>query len=273
MTDSKEARDRITELSLDTGDIVLKALSDSEILNEIPILSSIYKLGKVVLSIPDIFFLRKFERFMQPFNQKTTHDEQLKFAEELKRDPKRLERFYENLLLRVERMDDITKPEILGKIYACHVSRKIREEELQDLCHSLNNSKLIDLIEFSRSFWLKSYKFGVPEISRKTSRNLVSSGLVTFDIHEAGQKLIFGISDPIPKFPSSFIESKESPYTISFSITELGYLYAYVSEDLDSYFQIKDDNSINSYESLYEFTTTQDLSLRRAIQEKWNLAK
>jgi len=277
MTDPKEEQDRITELSLETGDIVLKILADSEILNEIPLLSSLYKLRKAVLSIPDILFLRKLERFIRPVNQKTTHDERLKFAEELKRDPKRLEKFYENLLLGIERIDDITKPEILGKIYACHISRKIREEDFHDLCYALSNSKLSDLINFSKSFWLTSYKFGSPKISIRILRSLASSGLVTFDVHKSRQ-IILGFEDIEleSRFQSPFIETdfieEKSPYTIDFSVTELGYLYAYIVEDLESHFRINDATRIKSYKSVYEFTRIRAKSLRQVIKARWNLS-
>jgi hypothetical protein len=146
MSAPKEAQDNISELSIDTLDTALKLITESEIFDEIPLLGSLNKIGKTVSSISNILFLRKLERFMRAANKKTTQDERIKFADNLKSQTHKVEEFYEYLLLKIDKIDDTTKPSILGKIYASRISGKISEDDFQGLCHALSSSRLSDLV-------------------------------------------------------------------------------------------------------------------------------
>jgi hypothetical protein len=110
----------------------------------------------------------------------------------------------------------------------------------------------------------------LPDTPENIARNLISSGLVKFNLYETEQQSRFGIAAPIPKMSSSF-EASQPPYAIGFSITELGCLYAYISEEFEIYFHRKNPESIKSNQSSYEFTKIQDESLKIAVREKWNI--
>lgn len=271
MSASKESQDSITELSVDTLDTALKLVTESEIFDEIPILGFLRKVGKAASTVSNSLFLRKLDRFMQSTNEKITQSERIKFAENFKNQSEKIEEFYENLLLRIDKIDDTTKPSILGRIYASRISGRISEEDFQGLCHALSSSRLGDLVEFSSSFWVERYKYGMPKISDKTERNLISSGLVTFNLYETERQSRLGIPAPyIPKLPPSFGIS-EPPYRINFSITELGFLYAYIAEDLEEYFQPNSPEQAKLGQPSYKFTEIQNDSLRKVVREKWKL--
>lgn len=270
MSALKEDQDNINESSIDIIDTVLKLATESEIFDEIPLLGSLNKIGKAASSISNILFLRQLERFMRSTNEKTTQDQRIKFAEKLKSQPRKLEEFYEQLLLRIDKIDDITKPFIFSKIYVSLISERILEDDFQGLCHALISSRLGDLVQFSKSFWTESYKHAMPDVPENVARNLISSGLVKFNVFETERQARFGVPAPIPRMSSPF-EASRPPYAINFSITELGCLYAYISENLEGYFQRKSPELVKLGQSFYEFTKIQDESLRRAVREKWNL--
>lgn len=272
MSNPQDEKNELTKLSVETGDIVLKLITDSAIFDEIPLLASVYKFGKAAFSIPNILFLRKMERFMQAVNDGTTEAERCRFAEQLKHNQQRLEEFYEYLLLRVEKIDDVTKPDILGRIYASRIAGKLLEDDFQGLCHALNSARLGDLAAFSKECWITQYKHDLPSVGDEVARSLISTGLVTFNVYETEKKSRFGVPAPLPIMPSMFQE-KEPPFVISFSITELGYLYAHIAEGFEDFFSLKSVPPSHSYQSAYEFTGTRTSpQLKQAIKEKWDLS-
>lgn len=247
MKHSEESRQSFTELSIDTADITLQLLSESEIFDQIPIVGLLYKFGKAAYSIPNLLFLKKVEAFIRTVNDKTTEAQREFFAETIKQDEKRLSLLYENLLHKVDSFDDATKPRIYGKIFSCFITNKIREREYDALAHALNSSSLSNLVMFSRGYWqnvmgIRNYRYQCDYSS------LVSTGLVVFDIDEVEKKNSLGLPVQFPRFPGPYAKS-EVPYEIEFGITQLGKLYVYIAEDIESFFTLqKNENGRYTYE-------------------------
>jgi len=177
-------------------------------------------------SIPDVMFLHKVGRFLKTVNEKTTENERIAFAEELKKDKDKRDRLYSAIFLKIDKFDDVTKSDLFAKIFACFVTNKVRQTEFIALSSALNLATLEEMKAFSESYWkarnyvaMDSYKS-----HGKDYGSLLSTHFVSIILDESRR-----------------LSKTETPYSVDFIVTELGCLYAYISEDFEDYFSfIKD---------------------------------
>lgn len=226
MTNKNELEQNFLDISADGADIAIDLLTDSELLKDIPVAGLIYKLGKTLSSIPDVMFLHKVGRFLKTVNEKTTENERITFAEELKKDKDKRDRLYSAIFLKIDKFDDVTKSDLFAKIFACFVTNKVRQTEFIALSSALNLATLEEMKAFSKSYWkarnyvaMDSYKS-----HGKDYGSLLSTHFVSIILDESRR-----------------LSKTETPYSVDFIVTELGCLYAYISEDFEDYFSfIKD---------------------------------
>ena len=215
-------------------------------------------------SIPDILFCRKVERYLIVLNEKTTYEERERHAEKLRRDKRKADALYERFLLRIERFDDIDKPGIYAKIFACYLKGKITEDDREQLGYALSASSIQNLYKFSRSFL--SQQYGGTYNEKVDMESLAFCGLTSLGLVESVNSLPFGVPDPNSFGIGSFIDTKRLPYGVNFSVTELGKLYAFIAEDLEDFFslQINPGTEQKSYQFFAEFNQVQ---LRDLVQQ------
>ena len=271
MQDSEETKQEITDLSVEIADAALQLVTESEIFDAIPILSTVctvYKAGKAALSIPNILFLRKVERVIRTVHDKTTQDEREKFAAQLKADKKRMDDLYEVILLKIDKLDDTTKPEIFAKILASYISGRIAKPEFDALSHALDSSSLRELNAFSAAVIVSLISHG--SIRTEAFKNLISSGLMSFDLKQALDYRASGfLPAAVPKTYLSSTGDQPPPYQIGYSVTELGKLYAFISEDLEPYIQMTITDSSAGTETIYDFIF--DASFEEDVKDKYQL--
>jgi hypothetical protein len=215
------------ELSAEGADIAISLLTESELLKDIPVADLVYKLGKTLKSIPDVIFLHKLGRFMKTVNDKTTKTQRIDFAENIKKSKARRDQLYNVIFLKIDKFDDITKSDLFAKIFACFITNKIRQEEFTALSSALNLATLEDIKEFSKTYW-KDRNYFYKKAYGSSSRNygsLLSTNFVTLTLDKS--KILRDV-------PSMII------HNVDFVITELGCLYAYISEDFENYFSFMD---------------------------------
>ncbi|MEH1947165.1 MAG: hypothetical protein V7K77_09435 [Nostoc sp.] len=252
------------DLSAEGADIAIGLLTESELLQDIPVAGLVYKFGKTLSSIPDVMFLHKVGRFLKTVNEKTTENQRIAFAEELKKDKEKRDKLYSAIFLRIDKFDDITKPDLFAKIFACFVTNKIRKEEFTALSSALNLATLEDIKTFSKTYWEdRNYFFKNPySSSDKDYGSLLSTHLVTLDLDRNDKRLGEGLVS------ITF-------HNINFVITELGCLYAYISEDFETYFSFMNDLEISypiNAEKVYIFDTpSSNEELRVKVQQKFPL--
>ena len=215
------------ELSVDGADIAIDLLTESELLKDIPVAGSIYKLGKTLSSIPDVIFLHKIGKFLKTINEKTTKNQRVAFAEELKKDKEKRDKLYNTIFLKIDKFDDIYKSDLFAKIFSCFITNKIRKEEFNALSSALNSAPIEELKTFSITYWKDRNHF-IRNRYGSSNRNygsLLSTCLVTIDLNSKAKSLGRGLSSMML-------------YDLDFIITELGCLYAYIAEDFEAYFSL-----------------------------------
>lgn len=248
MSASDEAKEDLIEFGADSIDAAIDLLTESELLQEIPMAGMLWKIAKAARSIPDIIFLKKAERFIKTVNDKTTQEERFSFSEKIKKDQVKRDNLYNSIFLKIDKFDDFTKSDLFGKIFSCYIVGKLKEREFFALSSALNLASMQNFYFFCKSYWGSS---GLT--MRKTFKNSTFDennygSLVTANLIMIRLKTSFSSSDPL-RIPSSELE---------FVVTELGELFALISQDLEECF-----NPLADYEKLH--ATNYDKSYRIEI--------
>lgn len=74
MASQDELKESTLDLSADAIDSTLNLLTESELLEDVPVAGNIYKLSKALSSIPNAIFLHKVGKFLETVNDKTTQE-------------------------------------------------------------------------------------------------------------------------------------------------------------------------------------------------------
>ncbi|HEY9848345.1 MAG TPA: hypothetical protein V6D28_02715 [Leptolyngbyaceae cyanobacterium] len=264
MKNKDDLKQEFLDISADAADIAIELLTESELLKDIPVAGFIYKVGKSLSSIPDVIFLNKIGKFIKTVNEKTTKEQRVAFAEELKKDKDKRNKLYGAIFLKIDKFDDITKSDIFAKIFACFITNKIQEKEFTALGSALNLATLEELKKFSKSYWeARNYFFkNAYDLPDTDYGSLLSTRLVTIDLDRNDKKINIGESWDVVTF-----------YNINFTITELGCLYVFISEDFEKYFALRENLEKNypsneNKEYVFEIPSDNE-ELRVKVQQKF----
>jgi hypothetical protein len=246
MSKKEELEDSLLELSADGADIALNLLTESELLEDIPVAGLIYKLGKTMSSIPDAMFLHKVGRFIKSVNDNTTQAQRIEFSEKLKADKKERDLLYGSIFLKIDKFDSLSKSDVFAKIFSCFIVNKIRKEEFLDLSSALNLVSFEDLTKFSKSYWKARSKFPMGAYGKDERGyyygNLLSSSFVVLALD----------NKPLRS------ESRSLTANLSFAVTELGALYAYIVEGFEEFFVMNNPQQRQYLNELYTFESSFD---------------
>lgn len=133
----------------DISEIGLDALLNDGVLKEIPVFGTVTRLYHAGVSIRDRLFLRKVLSFLTEFSD-IDDKQRLRFVEQLVENAGTRARAGAALLLLLERLDDIDKPQIIGRLYRAKLEDRISYEELRRFCMIVERSHLPDLINLSQ---------------------------------------------------------------------------------------------------------------------------
>ena len=160
---SSEAKDLVfewAELGLDT-------LMDEGVLKDIPFFGSIVKICGASNTIRDKLFVRKVWDFLRACPNFTQAEKEA-FAQSHLNEPEKAQRLGDAIVLILDKMDDLQKPEMLAKIFAAFVRGKIKLEDFRRLAAAIDIGFLDDLKLFgSRTNWaLDEMKALFPKLVR-----------------------------------------------------------------------------------------------------------
>jgi hypothetical protein len=123
-----------TEALLDN---LIPLLKDYPILKDIPVLNIVHSLAQGYGSIRDHLFYKKVERFLHNLGA-ITENEKNNFRNEMN-DEKFKSKVGENLLLIIEKLDDMDKPKIISKFFTEYIRLHITYDEFRRLCQVVIN--------------------------------------------------------------------------------------------------------------------------------------
>ena len=153
-------------------------LSEDNVLRDIPVFGTVVRLAKTVGVIRDRIFLAKVLRFLARLGDIPPQD-RVKFVKSME-DRGERQRVGEALVLLLDRMDDMDKPELLAKLFAAYLREHIDLETFRWLASALDSLKpggVRALNEF--------YDTGPGRMADPQIENLVGTGLVRLEFFSA----------------------------------------------------------------------------------------
>jgi len=188
--DLKDITNEILEEGIDSF------LSDG-VLKEIPIIKSFIGFMKLGKSIRDLFLFEKLLRFLFEIKS-TTVDERRKLISKLEQEKSFNNKVGESLIFLLDRLDSLSKANIIGKLFKALIYGRIDSSTFQRLCFCVDRVYIKDIVELRK---IKKGQF----VNNEAKNLLYISGLLNrpplgeiqfnseneFKINEIGNILIF----------------------------------------------------------------------------------
>ena len=194
--------------AIDLSEIGIDKLLDETFLSDfpIPIFNTVIKSIRVVMHIRDKIFLAKVVKFFLCLDSISIEDKKA-FKRKMEEDSKFKKKVGETLLLILERLDDLAKPEIIAKVFKAFLSGKITFSDFQRVALAVDIAYIDDLR------MLIGQPVDRPTFDWDYMENLLRTGLVKIGNVET------------PMFPG------RSAGEISYELSPMGYLFEMIMRD------------------------------------------
>lgn len=173
--------ENIEGLFSDAGEFTLDVLLQDGVLRDIPIVSTVVGFTRIGLGVRDYLFLKKTARFLRNLADIPVQERKA-FIKKLESEKGFRERVQENLLLMLHRLDNMQKPDMLGKIFRAYLMGQIDFDVYQKLCTAVDRIKIQSiphLIEFYRGYDASNFDdLFKRNIDEDAFQDLVACGLV-----------------------------------------------------------------------------------------------
>jgi hypothetical protein len=131
------ASDHLSEIAVEAYEAVFDMVLEEGFIQNIPIFGSLYKGGKALLSIKDQYFVKKVFRFLCEIKDVAV-EKRLEFIRELEEESDVAQSAGETLVMLIDRLDNLEKPIILGRLL------KAKAEGYIDLLKFLRLSSIVE---------------------------------------------------------------------------------------------------------------------------------
>ena len=170
-------------LSAELAEVGIDEFLSDGFLKDLPIVGSIQKMIKATRTVSDYLFAKKLMRFLVCVAE-VSQEERRKQVAKLLVDVEHRQRVGENLMLLLDKLNDIGKPRMVAKAFLAFLREEIRPQQFRRLCHA------IELIEMSSIETLRTMyesSSGLANIARRSVEDnvdlehLAICGLVSFN--------------------------------------------------------------------------------------------
>lgn len=143
-----DKKDRpILEAVLENAEVIADLLTDDNVLAGIPIIGSAIKICKASDAIKDRLFTLKLIKFITELEQVPEHTKN-KYKQKIAENPTEAENIGSTLLLVVDKLIDLEKPQIIAKIFTAYLDEKITASDLKRIIIAIDTAFLDDLNKF-----------------------------------------------------------------------------------------------------------------------------
>ncbi len=176
------AGEQLADVVFDTAEVALDGILSEGVLKELPVVGAIVKTVRAGHSIADELFIRKLLRFLKEL-QSVPRDERERLLQKYpdSSDDQRI--LGENLLLALERLDDVEKPSVLARFFAAYVNSEIDYTTFTRLACALERFNL-ELLPNLR--WFYTREKPIVETPEEIIHELSLAGLVTVSLRHSG---------------------------------------------------------------------------------------
>lgn len=164
----------------DLGEVALDSVLTEGPARDIPVIGTLIRLAKTVGVVRDFVFFRKVTRFLARLGEVPAAERDA-FVRNLETKQER-QRVGETLVLLLDRLDDMDKPDMLARLFAAHVSGKYDFTMFRKLATALDRLSLPALPELRRFYGPESE--GLTFITGGDQlTELAAAGLIAFQFH------------------------------------------------------------------------------------------
>lgn len=174
----RKLRDMGEETAIEVADVVIDNLLDSEVLKDLPIVGWSIKIAHASNIIRDRIFLRKVVSFFGAL--RTSELERGAFRNELAADEKLRKKVGEVIMVHLETLNDLDKPEFTARVYDALLASKIDFDHFRRLADAIELGYIEDLRAFATQ----------NELDTPAMAALVRTGLI--NIASGGASFIMG---------------------------------------------------------------------------------
>lgn len=128
--------DDIESVCKEFSELAIDSFLEEGLSKDIPIINSVVGLARAGFSIRDRLFIEKVIRFINPLGQYSNEDRKI-FLENL--DQKELEKATSSIVLYLERMDSLEKPEMLGKVFESYMKGEVTFKSMMYFAHFIDS--------------------------------------------------------------------------------------------------------------------------------------
>jgi hypothetical protein len=139
--------ENLQEVAIAVSEVALDSLTDNEIIKDIPVIGIFVRLARATMSIPDRIFAKKVERFISVTNS-IPRDKRDQFHDRLEAEPDLRRKAGEVLVLTLDRVEDLQKAAITGKLFSHFITGDIAFDILRRLLVAVDRAFIDDLLSF-----------------------------------------------------------------------------------------------------------------------------
>jgi hypothetical protein len=176
------ASNQLGDATFDLAEVALDQNLTEGILKEVPIVGTLVKILRARQSISDELFVRKLVRFLADLKTVPPADRE----NLLKCYPNSSEQqrvLGENLLLAIERLDDVEKPAVLARFFSAFIQSRIDYTTFTRLAHALEKFNLALLPNLR---WFYTRHEPIIDTPEEITHELSLAGLVTAQLTGSG---------------------------------------------------------------------------------------
>ena len=177
------ANDIISEMS----EVTLDSIIQNDLIDKIPIISTLRSVYKISHSISDYLFIQKLLKFLYELRS-LSEQEKIEMKLKMESNNKYQNKIGEKLLEIVNKIDDSDKTVTIAKIFKSYINGDIEIHEFMKFCQIVNKSYLPDLMKltnFARGQSLRS----------EYSGSLLSMGLLQINPTLYTREIKLGLSE------------------------------------------------------------------------------
>lgn len=136
----------LTDLAASGAEIAVDSLlEDDTLLQQIPIIKTLLGISKAVASVRDRLFLEKVIGFLSELS-KIPVDKRRDFLNDLSEEER--DKVAQYMILYIERLDSLEKPEMLGKVFAAYLEERIDQRAMLYFCHYIDRVFILTWKDF-----------------------------------------------------------------------------------------------------------------------------
>lgn len=187
--------ENLTDVLADIGEAALDAVTENEVIREIPILGTAVGIARAASSIRDRVFLNKVRHFLKNVDE-IGEDQRARFQETLGSNPEARSKTGEAVFYIFEQGDSMKKVEYAALAFRAFLDGQLPYDELSIMCYAIRQAYTGDLECFVESEQIASSKYNlrflVPSGLAEASYQFVSAGgslEPDYDVSDTGKAL------------------------------------------------------------------------------------